>query len=123
MAKPSFVAVPDVVACREDLTAADKLVYGSMLGYQGRFYHCFASLAKIGARVGLNEKTARRAIKALVAAGVVEPVMVHTVVSDKEIQFQQRGGKAKLGRTKCWRCLEGLPRATVECISRPRRVK
>lgn len=126
MKSPGFIGIPVVVSERTNLTSTDKLVYGAMLLFQGKHYHCFASHEKIARRVGCSVRSVVRSIAKLKqndppGSALIEAVMVRKSQEDsKVIRFQQRGG-ADGGKTFCWHCLVPLPETKPKLVSMPRR--
>lgn len=64
-----FTAVPDVLLQNKDLTLSGAVVYGRVARYCQRSGICWAAAPTIADEVGLNERTVREKLIALVALG------------------------------------------------------
>lgn len=93
----TYIRIPRTVI-ESKVSPASKIVYGAMMGLQGKHGHMFASHGRIGAVAGVSRNTVRHAIQELLNAGLI------VLVTDKGEPLKMKGGFKGVGSTFTYAC-------------------
>lgn len=94
----TYIRIPRTVI-EAKISPASKIVYGAMLGLQGKREHVFASQGRIAAVAGTSRTTVKHAIAELTGAGLI---VMH--IKDDGKPDKRCGGFKGTGLTNVYTC-------------------